>query len=195
MKLRRILRSLLYIFLIGSAFPVHADDKVEINGLVSLLYKEDVKALLCSRPEGGKDIQLITVPEKYFSLDFMKYYYSVCEGTAGWLTDPRTSETGLYAKGSKAEFTNLTIGQPKITVNRATIRTTYDLPVASYEEYGNYTVFKLIKENDQWKIDDIELGGHDMDRYNKRESMTALISYKSVKQYIKKSLKEAENKK
>ena len=195
MKLRRMLRSLLYIFLIGFAYPIHADDKVEINSLLTILYKEDAKILLCSRKEGGQDIQLITIPETYFSLDFMKYYKAVCEGTADWLTDPRTSETGLYAKGSKSKFTNLKIGQPKITGNRATIRATYDFPEATYEQYGNYTLFKLVKEKAQWKIDDIELGGHDMDRYNKRESMTALISYKSVKQYIKKSLKEAEKNK
>lgn len=53
-------------------------------------------------------------------------------------------------------------------------------------------MFSLIKEDGQWKIDDIELGGHDFDKYNKRESMTGLQVIKSLKQFIRKGLAEHE---
>lgn len=113
--------------------------------------------------------------------------------------DPRTGQNDLSSQhnaitgeyDAQALFSNLMIGAPRISDNHATIRATYDLPVASYSDYGNFSLFTLVKENGQWKIDDIELGGHNLDRYNERESMTGLKTYKSLKQYIKKSLVDA----
>ena len=166
----------------------YADDHSDINQLIEKLYKEKVNTISCSDTNGKFDKKLLSIAQSYFSIDFMKYYEIVClRDSSVWRYDIRTSGVGLqYDPDDKSEFTNLKIGQPKITGNQATIRTTYDLPVASYKTYGNYTLFKLIKETGQWKIDDIELGGGP-DKYKDypRESVTGLVSYKSVKQFIK----------
>lgn len=171
----------------------YADDRQDIKQLIQNLYSEDAKALLCSDPNGEQNEQLIAVSGRYISSDFMKYFKQVClNHPSVWLKDIRTGQAGLFSyDDSKAEFTSLNIEQPRIKGKQARIRTTYDLPVASYKEYGNFTVFKLIKENDQWKIDDIELGGHDYDENNEREVMTGLQVIKSLKQYLKKGLEEA----
>ena len=197
MNLAKIMGRLFCVLVMCFMLEAHADENANAKQLIQNFYQEDVKALLCHNPDGEQNKSLVIVPERYLSTDFMLYYRRVCVNLASdWVGDIRTGEPESYSYAySKAGFTNLNIGQSKIKGSRATIRATYDLPQATYGQYGNFTLFKLIKENDQWKIDDIELGGHDMDRYNKRESMTALISYKSVKQYIKKSLKEAENNK
>ena len=186
------------------SLQVFADDQQVVKGVIQRLYKIDVGELLCRDHEDSQDRKLIAVSERYLSTDFMKYYGEVCKNTPaytywdGILFDPRTGQNDSQMAPNngppQADFTNLKIGQPTITGNKATIRTTYDLPVATYQEYGNFTLFTMIKENGQWRIDDIQLGGHDMDKYNERESMTALRTYKSVKQYIKKSLMEAEAK-
>lgn len=182
----------------------HADDQNDIMQLVQNLYREDAKALLCHKPmeSSGIDNRYIIVSERYFSIEFMKYYKNIClnqptnsHGYTIWSEDARTGQSGILSyPDSKAEFTNLYIGQPKITGTQARIRTTYDLPDASYKDFGNFTVFSLIKENSQWKIDDIELGGHDLDKNNERVSMTGLPSIKSLKQYFRKNLIEAEAK-
>ena len=203
MKLSIKFKHLFFLIFLFTSLHIFADEQAEINQLVSRLYTEKVRPLSCSDANGKTSSKLILVPERYFSSELMKYYRPVCldlitdsNGSLIWPRDIRTSEFDPYHySDSEAGFTNLNIGQPKITGNRATIRTTYDLPVASYKTYGNYTVFKLIKESGQWKIDDIELGGRDPDKDYTRESVTGLVSYKSVKQYIKKSLKEAEKKK
>ncbi|BBP01633.1 hypothetical protein [Sulfuriferula nivalis] len=182
-------------------FQAFADDQQAVKEVIQRLYRTDVGELLCRDREDSQDRKLIVVSERYLSTDFMNYYGEVCKNTPaythwdGIIFDPRTGQNDSQMAPNngppQADFTNLKIEQPKIAGNKATIRTTYDLPVATYKEYGNFTVFTVIKENGQWKIDDIELGGHDMDKYNERESMTALKTYKSVKQYIKKSLMEA----
>ncbi len=192
--------ALFFTMLIG--LQAFAEDQQTVKEVIQRLYKTDVGKLLCRNHEDSLDKKLIVVSERYFSTDFMKYYGEACKNTPayaywdGILFDPRTGQNdGQMAPNNgppQANFTNLKIAQPKISGNQASIRTSYDLPVATYKEYGNFTLFTLIKENGQWKIDDIELGGHDMDKYNERESMTALKTYKSVKQHIKKSLMEAE---
>lgn len=183
-----------------SAFNLaQADDLQDITKLIQNLYNEDVKPLICIDSRGEQDVKLVAAAERYFSLDFMKYYQPVCvnlatdvHGDIIWIGDLRTGEQNSFSySDSKAGFTNLKIGQPKISGNQARIRATYDLPDSTYIDFGNFTVFSLIKENRQWKIDDIELGGHDLDKYNERD----LPSIKSLKQYIKKNLIEAEAKK
>ena len=175
----------------------YADDRGDINQFIKNLYQEKVNAFYCWDANGEFDKRLLSVSQSYLSIDFMKYYEIVClRHPSVWLKDIRTSGVGFQDDpDEKSEYLNINIGQPKITGNNATIRTTYDLPVASFKSYGNYTVFKLIKESGQWKIDDIELGGRDPDKEYTRESVTGLVSYKSVKQYIKNSLKEAEKNK
>jgi hypothetical protein len=175
----------------------HADDQQDIQHLIQNLYSEDVKPLVCADLNGDRNTKIVAVPERYFSNDFMKYYLPVCENLlTDWLGDPRTGEQDSYSYAdSQAGFTNLSIEQPKVKGNHARIRTTYDLPVAGFKEYGNFTVFTLIKDNGQWTIDDIELGGHDLDKYNERESMTGLRVIKSLKRYLKKGLAEAAAKK
>jgi hypothetical protein len=189
-----LLRLVLFLTMF-MGFQAFADDPQDVRQVIQSLYGEDVDAFFCWNSEGDIDKKRIVVSERYFSIDFMRYYGQVCmKHPSIWLDDFRTGQNDSQMAPNngppQADFTNLKIGQPKINGNQATIRTTYDLPVASYQEYGNFTLFTLIKENGQWKIDDIELGGHDMDKYNERESMTALKTYKSVKQYIKKSLME-----
>lgn len=197
---RNLLRVILFLIMLIS-LQAFADDPQEIKQLIHGLYVQNLRGLLCRNADELQDKKLIKVPSQYFSNDFMKYYGENCKDQSEhWemYFDPRTGQNDLSSLHSAVSgeydsqeiFTNLKIGQPKITGNKATIRTTYDLPVATYQEYGNFTLFTMIKENGQWKIDDIELGGHDMDKYNERESMTALKTYKSVKQYIKKSLME-----
>lgn len=191
------LRFILFLALL-MGLQAYADDQQVARQLIQNLYKEDVNTFFCWDSKGDIDKQRLVVSKRYFSSDFMRYYEPVCTRHSSiWLDDFRTGQNDIFMNNGPAEtaFTNLKIGQPKIVGSQATIHTTYDLPVATYKEYGNFTVFKLVKENAQWKIDDIELGGHDMDKYNERESMTGLHTYKSVKQYIKKSLKEAESKK
>ena len=197
MNLTKIVGRLFCIMVMCIVIQAHANEQGEIKQLVANLYTEKVNAFYCWNADGEFDKKLITVSQSYFSSDFMKYYESVClKHPSIWLNDIRTGGMGFQDDpDAKIDFTNLNIGQPKITGNSATIRTTYDLPVASYESYGNYTVFKLIKESGQWKIDDIELGGRDPDKDYTRQSVTGLVSYKSVKQYLKKSLKEAAKKK
>lgn len=194
---RSLLRVTLFLTMLGN-FQAFADDRQEVKEVILNLYNTDVAELLCRNRENSQDRKLIVVSERYLSNDFMKYYGETCKNTpayAHWdgiLFDPRTGQNDAQMAPNngppQADFTNLKIGQPKIKGNHATIRATYDLPVASYQDYGNFTLFTLSKENGQWRIDDIEIGGHDMDKYNERESMTALKCYKSVKQYIQKSL-------
>jgi hypothetical protein len=195
---RNLLRFLSILILL-TGLPAYGDDPQDVRQVIQSLYREDVDAFFCWNSEGDIDKKRIVVSERYFSTDFMRYYGQVCmKHPSIWLEDFRTGQNDSQMAPNngppQADFTNLKIGQPKITGNKATIRTTYDLPVATYQEYGNFTLFTMIKENGQWRIDDIQLGGHDMDKYNERESMTALRTYKSVKQYIKKSLMEAEAK-
>jgi len=171
----------------------YADDQRDINQLIQNLYTEDAKALLCSDPNGEQNEQLIAVSERYISSDFMKYFKQVCLGHPSvWLKDIRTGQAGLFSyDDSKAEFTNLNVEQPKVKGDHARIRTTYDFPEVNYKDFGNFSMFTLIKENGLWKIDDIELGGHDLDKYNERESRTGLQAIKSLKQYLKRGLAEA----
>lgn len=193
-----IVRKLIQYVLLASVFLVHhvyADDQQDITQMIQNLYREDVKPLLCLKSgyRSEQDESLIVVSEKYFSLGLMKYYVQNCTGHNVFIGDPRTGEPDSYSYAdSEAGFTNLKIEQPKIKGYHARIRTTYDLPVASYEQYKNFSLFTLIKENGHWKIDDIELGGYDYDKYNKREPMTGLQVIKSLKQFIKKGLVEHE---
>lgn len=201
---QNLLRFILFLALLVG-LNAYADNKQEIKQLIQSLYRVDVSELLCRDSEDSQNGKLIVVPERYFSNDFMKYYGEICKNTPaykhwnGISFDPRTGQNDVQMAPNNgpplSDFTNLKIGQPRITGNQATIRTIYDLPVATYQEYGNFTIFALIKENGQWKIDDIELGGHDLDKYNQRESMTGLRAIKSLKQYIKIGLIEAEAKK
>jgi hypothetical protein len=190
------------VLIVSATFFVqqaHADDQEDVKQLIQNLYREDVKPLMCADPNGDQNKQLVSVPEKYFSADFMKYYRPVCVNLATdghghiiWIGDIRSGEQDSYSyEDSKAGFTNLNIEQPKVKGSHARIRTTYDLPVASYKKFGNFTVFSLIKENGQWKIDDIELGGHDFNKANEREVMTGLQVIKSLKRFIKNGLEEA----
>jgi hypothetical protein len=192
MSLAKYLLHCILFLILSIGLEAYADDQQEVKQVIQSLYKEDAKTLQCHNSDGNQNKKLIVVVEQYFTNDFMKVYKPVCVDLASdWVGDIRTGEPDTFPyPDSKAGFTNLKIGQPKITGNQATIRTTYDFPDATYQEYGNFTVFTMIKENGQWKIDDIELGGYDMDKYNERESMTGLKTYKSVKQYIKKSLME-----
>ena len=192
----KLIRCTLIVAMFAIA-QAHADDQQEVKQLIQKLYKEDVKALLCVDQNGERNEQLLTVSARYFSVDFMKYYRQICinrlsdsHGYALWASDPRTGQSGLFLfADSKAEFSNLRIGNLKITGNHAQIRVTYDFPDFSHKTYGNFTVFTLIKENGQRKIDDIELGGHELDVGPDARPT------KSLKQHIKKGLEAIEAKK
>ena len=196
-----IVRKLIQYILLASLLfvqHVYADDQQDIKQLIQNLYSEDVKPLLCLKSgyRSEQDESLIVVSEKYFSLNLIKYYGQNCTGHNVFMGDPRTGEQESYSyEDSQAGFTNLHIEPPKIKGDHARIRTTYDFPDMNYKDWGNFTLFTLIKENGQWKIDDIELGGHDMDKYNKRVSMTGFPVIKSLKKYIKEGLAEHEAKK
>lgn len=192
----KIIRLLLLVS-IFTLTQARADDHQDVKRLIHNLFQEDAKALLCADPNGDTNKHLIAVPQNYFSLDFMKYYKPVCtnrpldsHGYTLWLEDPRTGQAELFSfADSKADFSNLKIGQPKIIGHQARIRVTYDFPDFSYKAYGNFTFFTLIKENDRWKIDDIQLGGYELaNGPNSRPT-------KSLKQHIKRGLLEAETKK
>ena len=194
-----IVRKLIQYILLASVLFVHhvyADDQQDITQLIQNLYKENVKPLICVDSRGERDETLVVVSEKYLTLDFMKYYKQNCTGHREMIGDPRTGEQDSYSyENSEAGFTNLHIEPPKIKGTHASIRTTYDLPFASYEQFMNFTVFSLIKENGQWKIDDIALGCHDTDENSSREYLAGLPTIKSLKKYIKKGLAEHEAKK
>lgn len=175
-----------------------SSDEQEIKRLIQQLYGTSLRELLCQNRDQEQDKSLIVIPGKYFSMDFMNYYGENCKDERErWIAlfDPRTGEndlTALYSAvsgeyDSQESYSNLKIA--KITVHgiHATLLTTYDLPYSPYKYYGNYSLFHLIKENGEWKIDDIELGGHDYSEYAERP----YENYKSVKQYIKESLKKA----
>ena len=185
------------LIFVGTALFIllaHADDQQEINNLTNNIYSEHLKALLCIKEgeDSSIDKQLIAVSAKYFSIELLKSYQVICFGNESFPTmDFRTGELGAFSDiDSEAGFTNLHIEQPKIKGTHATIHTTYDLPVAAYEQFKNFTLFTLIKENGQWKIDDIELGCHDTDKDSSREYLTSLPTIKSLKKYIRKGLAE-----
>lgn len=164
----------------------HADDNVEIRTLIKKLYGENEKALQCRGTNGAIDPGLMKVPMKYFSKDFIRHYRVICVGQGLITFDIRSAENSIYFyKDSTATISNLRIGQPTISGTSAVVRATYDLEVASFKEWGNFSKYHMVKEQNGWRIDDIELGGVG----EERESMTGLENIKSMKQYIAKKEK------
>ena len=195
----RLTTKLVLLMLIVAVFTItqaRADDLHVIKQLIQKLYKEDAKTLLCTDSSEGRNEKLIAVPGRYFSLDLMKYYRHIClenpkdsRGYTLWSEDPRTGQAGLFLfTDANANFTNLKIGSPKLAGSQGEIRVIYDFPGFSQKVYGSYTVFTLIKENGQWKIDDIELGGNELDNGPDTRSI------QSLKQYLRKGLEKLKTK-
>jgi hypothetical protein len=124
----------------------------------------------------------------------MMYYREVCLGKADFIIsfDIRTADNGIYLYDeSKASFSNLHIGNPSISGDRAVVTATYDLDEFSFKEWGNFTRLIMVRQGGSWKVDDIELGGRGQDR----ESITSLKSIKSLKKYIDESVRKSRREK
>lgn len=186
MRGRKEIRRFFMFALLLSFSVAHADDNVEIKTLIKNLYGENEKALQCRGNDGAIQPGLIKMPLKYFSKDFIQHYRAFCVGQGFIGFDIRSGEQGIYLyKDSTATISNLHIGQPNISGMRAVVRATYDLEVASFKDWGNFSKYQMVKEQDRWRIDDIELGGVG----EERESITALENIKSMKQYLAKKEK------
>jgi hypothetical protein len=167
-----------------------AGEEEKIKVVVKDFYSQDEKALQCRRKDGSVDGNLIRVPERFFSSDFMVHYRSICLGEVAFVFsfDIRTADNSIYLyEDSKASFSDLRVGTPIINGTRAIVMTTYDLDEFSFKDWGNFTKLKMVKQSEGWKVDDIELGGKGEDR----ESITSLKSIKSLKKYIDENVKKS----
>lgn len=185
-------RNLVRVFLLFAcihASNAGAGDLGDIKNLATAFFATNERALQCRNKEGSVDPRIIDIPKKLFSSDFMRHYEPVCLAKVdyGFIFDIRTGNPGIYQfDDSQTKFSGLKIAPPIVTAQSATVRATYDLEDASFKEWGNYTLLKLKKEGEHWKIDDIQLGGTGKDR----ESVTGLESIKSLKDYIDQKLAE-----
>ena len=172
------------------AFAKSSSDQKDLIHIVQKLYTEDAKVLLCRDPNGDLNEKLIAFLRSYFSNDFMKYYIERCftrNLIPNW--DIRTNQSNLFSfSDSKADFTNLKIEQPIVSENAARVRARYDLPDFPYKDNGYFAMYSFVKEDGQWKIDDIELGGKEFgeegyDGYGVPfiESMKELIKERLIK--------------
>jgi len=167
-----------------------ADEEGKIKEVIRTLYSQDEKSLQCRQKDGSVDNKLIKVPKKFFSSDFMARYQSLCFAETDFFIsfDIRTAENNIYLfKDSKASVSNLRIGPPSIRGRRAVVTATYDLDEFSFKDWGNFSKLKMVKQGENWKIDDIELGGKGEDR----ESITSLRSITSLKKYIDENVKKS----
>lgn len=183
MKFLRSFFWFIYAFLILFVSNASADEAEKIKSVVREFYSQDEKELQCRRKDGSVDGDLIKIPKRFFSSGFMAHYRPVCLGEVDFVLsfDIRTADNGIYLyEDSKASFSNLRIGTPSISETGAIVTATYDLDEFSFKEWGNFTKLKMVKDGDNWKVDDIELGGKGKDR----ESITSLRSIKSLKKYI-----------
>jgi hypothetical protein len=173
-------------------YAKEADDAA-IKETIQSFYSANEKSLLCYTQEGGIDASLIRVPRAFFSQDFMDRYRSVCLGKAGFVLsfDIRTGDPDIFiVRGYRPVVRKIIIGTPSIDGPRATVKVTYDLERAPFKEWGNFSKYKFVKEDGKWKIDDIQLGGTGQDR----ESLTAMPSIPSLRQYIDDNIRKVEKK-
>jgi len=161
----------------------HATEADDVTRTMRALYTENEKALLCYTQEEGIDPKLINVPEKYFSRRFMAHYRPVCLGKAVDVLafDLRTGDRNIFAlRGYRPDIRKLAIGQPRIDGAVARVTVTYDLEEVPFEAWGNFTKYRLVKEDGAWKIDDLALGGTGRER----ESTTGMPTIPSLVRYI-----------
>lgn len=163
------------------SFPGYAgqSDEQAILTIVNKLQKAENRFLYCYKGDrkypGFKDEYF-----RYFSRELGSLYgYQCLPGYRVVGADPRYGDYPLGAKDFTRKIENIKLSRPNIDGSRATVRATYDyiggfVGYASYKDFGNYTVYNLIKEGGVWKIDDIGIGGNEHRETTDLETFTSL---------------------
>jgi hypothetical protein len=164
----------------------NADDLGDIGKVVQRFYSTNERTLQCrTKDEDAVDEALIRVPESLFSNEFFSIYRIICLRNDSNIYIPfdiRTGDPQMHVSNdSKVQVSKISIGKPVMNPGKAIVRITYDLDIASFKQWGNFTDLKFVNEAGRWRIDDIQLGGSGADR----NSYTGLIEIKSLKKYLK----------
>lgn len=177
--------------LVSSVSATNAAEVDRVRTTIQSLYAANEKSLLCYTQEDGIDPKLIKIPERFFSKRFMDHYRPVCLGKSDFQLgfDIRSGDPNIFIlRGYRSVITKLDIGKPLVDGPAASVKVTYDLEGIPFKAWGNFARYKLVREGDAWKIDDVELGGTGAER----ESMTGLPSIPSLTSYIDANVAKAE---
>lgn len=194
MKKKARLLNFLFLTAWLTFHPVRADDASDVRQLAQQFFSYDERALQCrTKDEDALDEKLIDIQKSLFSEELIKFYSVVCLRNGNNIYIPfdiRTGDPQMHVSGDSQVFVSkIHIGDPHIISQQGSIRINYDLDIASFKQWGNFTDLTFVKEGNKWRIDDIQLGGSGKER----DSYTGLIELKSLKQFLKDEIIKSKN--
>lgn len=169
--------------------PVMADDQAAVNKLIADFHQRSTNELLCrdSGWELSKDIGGHF--KEYFSASLSHLYRHICTSVSVRF-DPRYGDSPFVSNNhddfieNRRQVSHVKVNPPQIKGNRAIVRVTFDHGEGSFARFGNFIRYRLLKENGNWRIDDIEIGGNEI-------RCDALRCFKSLRQELEDLIAEA----
>lgn len=166
MKVIKVVLSTLAVCFFLST-TVIADDRSDINQLITDFHQRSTNELLCLDAEWQLNREIGARFSEYFSAPFSQIYRQICTSVS-LRFDPRYGDSPYISNNyddfvqNRRKVSRLKLSPPQIKGSRATVRVTYDHGEGSFSRLGNFIHYNLIKERNNWRIDDIAIGGNDI---------------------------------